>query len=344
MKLNSFFSLSALNKRIGIDLGTSRIRIWTDQRGFIIDEPTVIAVDPALGKVLAVGQEAEDMAGRVGSHREVSHPIQNGVVVQTDLAQAMLRVFMQKLFASPYFFRPSIMVSVPSHLSGLQKEIVVDLLYSLGAREVLLVDQLLAAAIGAGVPIADASGSFVLQLGSGIAEGGIISLGSLVVSQSNEYAGNYIDKAIERVIRQEAQIQVGTQVGEKLKRELLTFRQDRHRQLQVSGQDIVDSVPKEVMLSSQIFLPLMNKMLQRYVSLARQLFEQIPPELTNDVIDKGMIMSGGMAQIEGLDVALLTALGVPVSVVEEPDRSVIKGIAQILQNLELFKESIGYKE
>jgi rod shape-determining protein MreB and related proteins len=112
----------------------------------------------------------------------------------------------------------------------------------------------------------------------------------------------------------------------------------------VTGQDIIESVPKEVVLSSKIFLPIMNELLERYVRLARQLFEQIPPELTNDVIDKGMIMSGGLAQIEGLDVALLTALGVPVSVVEEPDRSVIKGIAQILQNLELFKESIGYKE
>lgn len=344
MQLKSLFSLPSLNKKIGIDLGTSRIRIWTDQKGFIIDEPTVIAIDPVVGKVLAVGSQAEEMIGRVGSHIEVSHPVQGGVIVQADLVQAMLRVFMQKLFATPYFFRPSIMVSIPSHLSGLQKEIMVDMLYSLGAREVLFVDQLLAAAIGAGVPIADASGSFVLQLGSGVTEGGITSLGSLVVSQTNEYAGKYVDKAIERVVRQEAQIQIGAQAAEKLKKQLVTFIQNRPRQVTISGQDIVESVPKEVVLSSQAFAPIMNELLQRYVRLARQLFEQIPPELTNDVIDKGMIMSGGLAQIEGLDVALLTALGVPVSVVEEPDKSVIKGIAQILQNLDLFKESIGYKE
>lgn len=344
MKLNALFSLSALNKKIGIDLGTSRVRVWTDQHGFLIDEPTAIAVDPAVGKVLAVGHEAEEMVGRVSPHIEVTYPLQSGVIVQADLVQAMLRVFMQKLFTSPYFFRPSIMVSIPSHLSGLQKEIVVDVLYSLGAREVLFVDQLLAAAIGAGVPIADASGSFVLQLGAGVSEGGITSLGSLVVSQTNEYAGDYIDKAIQRIVRQEAQIQIGLQAAEKLKKELATFIHDRPRQIVVSGQDIVESVPKEVMLTSQSFSPILNELLQRYVRLARQLFEQIPPELTNDVIDKGMIMSGGLAQIEGLDVALLTALGVPVSVVEEPDRSVIKGIAQILQNLDLFKESIGYKE
>ena len=364
------FSLPTLQKQIGIDLGTNRTRIWTSQGGFVIDEPTAIAVDQQSGKVLAVGQAAEDMAGRVAAHIKVSRPIQSGTIAQADLVQAMLRVFMRKLFPSPYFFRPSIMISVPSNLSSLQKEIILDILYSLGAREVLFVDQLLAAAIGSGVPIADSSGSLVLQFGAGITEGGITSLGSLVVSETNEYAGDYLDKAITRVIRQEAQLQVGTQAVSKLKENFLTFKSDvipagavipaqagihvlsssgltrgssSNHQIVISGQDIVESVPKEVLLTSQMFLPILNELLARYVRLAHQLFAQIPPELTNDVIDKGLIMSGGLAQIDGLDMALLSALGVPVSVVEKPDKSVIKGIAQILQNLELFKESIGYQ-
>ncbi len=344
MKFSFSSPLNAIAQKIGVDLGASRTRIWSDKEGFVLDEPSCIAVDTSQEKVIAVGDEAQEMIGRVHQHIVVSFPIRTEGIAQPELVTAMLKVFLQKTLRTPYFFRPAFMVSIPSYINETEKKALIEILYSLGAREVSLIQQILAAAIGAGVPIADASGSFLLQLGSRVVEGGIISLGSLIASETSFHAGHYIDESIQRVLKKEEHIKVGVRTAEGIKKQIATARENQHLEMRVTGQDLLAAAPKELTVDSETLFPAIAFVVERYVVLARKLFEQIPAELTSDVIDKGILLSGGLARLDGLDLSLLNLLGVPVSVVEEPDRAVIKGIAQVLQNLELFKESVGYKE
>jgi rod shape-determining protein MreB len=338
------FSLfKQINRRIGIDLGSTRIRIWSELDGIVVDEPSYIAVDETLGKVVGVGKEAQDMIGRVSGNVTVSQPIKNAMIQDLPLVNAMLRVFLQKIIHSPYFFRPTMMVSVPSTLTEVEKRAMTDMFYALGAREVFFIDQVLAAAIGAGVPIADASGSFLLQLGGGIVEGGIISLGSLVATESTDLAGQHLDENIQRIVRKEKLLNVGSRAAEHMKMKLGSALENAQQEMQVTGQDVLQTIPKEMVIDSATISPAILQLLEKYVQLVKRLFEKIPSELTTDIIDKGMLLSGGMAQLDGLDVFLLSRLGVSVSVVDTPQLSVIKGISQVLENLELFKQSVGYQ-
>jgi rod shape-determining protein MreB len=335
--------LSHLSKKIGIDLGTSQVRIWSDQDGYVVDEPCCIAVDTTINKVIAVGKEAQEMIGRIHEHIQVFHPVQSATITDPAITEAMLRVFLQKIFHQSFFFRPLLMVSVPSSLTEPEKIALTDVLFSLGVREVNFIDQVLAAAIGSGVPIADASGSFLFQIGAGVVEAGIISLGSLVAVESLAEAGDSIDLTVQRYLRQEHQINVGIRTAERVKIQTGSLLPKPNLQVRVTGQDVLEGVPKEVMVSSQELRPLLVASFTKHIGMIKKLFEHIPPELTTDIIDKGILLSGGMARLKGLDSFLVPTLGVPVAGVDEPDKSVIKGIAQVLQNLELFRESVGYR-
>jgi len=335
-------SLSQLNKKIGIDLGSSRIRIWSSPGDVVIDEPACLAVDQRSNKVIAVGKEAKEMQGRLQQQVSVHFPLQQGVLVDADLLEAMLRVFFQKIIKTTFFFRPILLVSVPSAITESEKLALTEVLFRLGVREVNFVDQLLAAAIGAGLPVADASGSFMMQFGAGLVETGIVSLGSLVVTESSSKAGNYLDLLIQRILKQENSLSVGSKQAELIKQKLISAIPIQ-KELPIQGQDLTTGVPKEVLVSSVQFQKVIDPILEKYVSLIKKVFEQVPPELTSDVVDKGILLSGGMAQLAGLDRYLVSRIGVPTSVVDEPDQVVIKGISQVLQNLELFRQSVGYR-
>ncbi len=335
-------TLPQLSKKIGIDLGSSRIRIWTFPEGIVVNEPTCLAVDQRTKKVIAVGKEAKEMHGRLQQQVNVHFPLQQGVLVDADLLEAMLRVFFQKIIRSSLFFRPILLVSVPSAITESEKLALTEVLFRLGVREVNFVDQLLAAAIGAGLPVADASGSFLMQLGAGLVEMGIVSLGSLVLTESSSKAGNYLDVLIQRVLKQEHSLSVGSKMAELIKQKLLSAIPSE-KELPIQGQDLTTGVPKEVLVTSMQFQKILEPVLEKYVSVMKKVFEQVPPELTSDVVDKGILLTGGMAQLLGLDTYLVNRIGVPISVVDEPDLVVIKGISQVLQNLELFRQSIGYR-
>jgi rod shape-determining protein MreB len=343
MPLSFLEPLSRLSKRIGIDLGTSRIRIWSDQDGFLIDEPSCVAVDTTTNKVVGVGQEAQEMVGRTRSEIKVIFPIQFATVQDSAITEAMLKVFLQRILKSSFFFRPLLMVSIPSILGEPEKLALTQMFFGVGFREVNFIDQVLAAAIGAGVPIADASGSFLLHLGHGIAEAGIISLSSLVSVESSFHAGAELSLDIQQFIRQQYHFRIGYRTAERLKEQLLDCAPGEVRQLAVGGQDLLTTEPKELTFSNQELSPLTVPLVRQYTDLAKKLFSHIPPELTTDVIDKGILLTGGLSKLRGLDIALLNALQVPVSCVDEADRVVVKGIAQVLQNLDLFRESVGYR-
>lgn len=335
-------SLLQLTKKIGIDLGSSQVKMWTFQDGLVLQEPCCLAVDERTKRVIAVGNEAKEMRGRLLNQVSVHFPIHRGVVVDADLLEAMLKVFFQKIMRSSFFFRPILLVSIPSSATESEKMVLTEVFFRLGVREVNFIDQLLASAVGSGLPIADASGSLILQLGAGLVEAGIVSLGSLVVTEGTAKAGAYLDENIRRMLKQELQLAVSAKTVREIKASLLSAV-PMQQELRVHGQDLGSGTPKEVLLSSEIFQKVLEPLLEKYVTLIKNVFEQVPPELTGDVVDKGILLSGGMAALAGLDQYLVSRVGVPVSVVDEPDQAVIKGIGQVLQNLELFKQSVGYK-
>ncbi len=328
---------------LGLDMGSSRTRIWTAEDGVIVDEATALAVDSRSQKVMAVGQEAQAMAGRVSSNVTIHHPVQRGRLYDSDTAQALLKVLFQKVLKSNYFLRPIIMASVAADSTEADRAALSSLLYNVGAREVYTISQPLAAAIGAGVPIADASGSFIMHLGGGVVEGAVISLGSLVKSESTSLAGTGIDLRLQQSLKQRADLMISLEMAERLKKTVASVEPSINREALTTGQDVTLASPKEVKITSAMLLPTFHDIMTEYEKLLKRLLSHMPPELTVDVIDKGMLLSGGLAQLAGLDQHLVRQLGIPVSVVEQPDRAVIKGIATALEHLDLFKESLGYR-
>jgi len=335
--------LSSIVRTVGIDLGSTQTRIWTDQEGLVLEEPTCIAIETHTRKVLAAGEEAKAMEGRVGQQITVSWPVQAGSLYDMDIARALLKVFLRKVLKSSSFIRPIMMVSVPAASTDLDRTALTELLYSVGARQVYTISQPLAAAIGSGVPIADASGSFILHMGSGRVEAAIISLGSLIAHESTPVAGNEADAALKIAVREVAGLTISLVTAEKLKKTIGTVLNSPQREMLVTGQDVVGFSPKEVKLTSAQLQPSLSLLAIRYERMVKRLFARIPPELTSDVIDKGMLLSGAFGQLGGLDSYLVTQLGIPVSVVEKPDHCVIKGIGTALKHLDLFKESLGYQ-
>ncbi len=342
MKLPQF-SLSKLTPLIGLDLGTTRTRIWVAGEGLVVDDATALALDERTHKVVAVGNEAEAMMGRVGEKIQVHHPVQRGTLYDADLGQALLRVFFQRALKQTLFFRPIILASVSAQSTEADRLALINMLYAVGAREVLTMSQPLAAAIGAGVPIADASGTFVVQMGSGVVEAGVLSLASLVKAHATHVAGQQADARIQYAIKREVNLTISLESAEKLKQTVATAESNIHREMLVTGQDVATRSPKEVKITSALLAPTMVELVGRYEKLIKQLLSEIPPELTVDVIDKGMLLSGGLAQLSGLDQYLVKQLGIPVSVVEQPDKSVIKGIGTALEHLDQFKDSLGYR-
>jgi rod shape-determining protein MreB len=336
--------LSQIVQTVGIDLGSSQTRIWTNTDGIVLEEPTCIAIDATTKKVLAAGDEAKAMEGRVGKQIIVSWPVQNGSLYDLDVARALLRVFLRKVLKSSSFIRPIMMVSVPAASTDLDRAAINELFYSVGARQVYTISQPLAAAIGSGVPIADASGSFILHMGSGRVEAAIISLGSLIAHESTPVAGSAADATIKVAIREAASLTISLETAEKLKKKIGSISGLPQRELLVTGQDVVGFSPKEVRINSTQLQPALHLLATRYERMLKHMFARIPPELTADVIDKGMLLSGGFGQVGGLDSYLVNQLGIPVSVVENPAQSVIKGIGTALEHVELFKESLGYQQ
>lgn len=335
--------LSSLNQTIGLDLGTARTRMWISGEGVVLDEPTCLAVDSRNQKVLAVGEEAQAMVGRVSQPITLHYPIQKGYLYDMDSGRALLKVFLQKVLKSRAFFRPIIMASLPAGATQAQRVAMVELLYSVGAREVYTIAQPLAAAIGAGVPIADASGSFIVQMGSGVVEASVISLASLIRFESSSLAGDAADRAIKQAIRKTVNLNISLETARKVKQRIGAVGPEVNKEMMVTGQDARESSPKEVSLDSSMLQPVITQFVSEYENMLKNLFVNMPPELTADVIDKGMLLSGGWAQLAGFDIHLVNTLGIPVSVVEKPDQTVIKGISLALEHLDLFKQSLAYQ-
>jgi len=330
-----------LFKKLGIDLGTANSLVWEVGKGLVLNEPTVVAVAAESKKVLAVGAEAKQMLGRTPEFIYACRPMKDGVIADYEITEAMLRYFIQKSCGRFLFIKPEVMICVPAGVTQVEQKAVVEATVSAGARIVYLIDQPLAAAIGAHIPVAEASGNMIVDVGGGSTEAAIISLGGVVAHRSVRVAGNKIDDAIANFARKKYGLLVGEQTAEEIKMKIGTaIPPEKGETLEVSGRDTLYGLPKTAIISAAEVAEAIQGPLKQILSAVKGVLEETPPELVSDIVDKGIILSGGTALLTNLDKFLSDNLNVAVHIVEEPFLSVVKGTAIALENLEFYKRAI----
>lgn len=330
----------SLSKKVAIDLGTANSLVYVVGEGVVLEEPTVVAVSLTDGKVLAVGKEAQKMLGRTPGNIKASKPMRDGVIADYAVTEAMLKFFLRKVGAYG-LLRPEVMICVPAGVTQVERRAVLGAAMEAGARNAYLIEEPLAAAIGAGVPIAEASGNMVLDMGGGASEAAVISLGGVVTFKSVRVAGNKIDEAISKYIRRKHNLVIGETTAENIKINIgSAIPVSKEESMEVTGRDSITGLPKQVIISSYEAFEAIREPLGRIIGMLKQVMEEVPPELSSDIIDKGIVMTGGTAQLRGFDRLITQETGVPAFVAEEAQKCVIKGEGIAMENLEVYSRSI----
>lgn len=338
------FKFGNFSKRIGIDLGTANVLVYVVGEGVVLNEPTVVAVRADDNKVVAVGQEAKEMLGRTPGNIVATRPLKDGVIADYVITQGMLSYFIDKVAGHSRFIKPEVMVCIPSGVTQVEKRAVLDATMASGARAVYLIEEPLAAAIGAKIPIAQANGHMILDSGGGTTDIAVISLGGVVVHKSIKAAGNKIEEAIANYIRKRFNLLVGERTAEEVKINIgSAFIEPgaEKKTMEIRGRDSVSGLPRSIEISNvevnEAILPVIKQM----VAAIRETFEITPPELASDIIDKGIVLSGGTSTLHNLDKYITRETGVPSYVAEDPLYCVVRGTGVALENLELYKRSIN---
>lgn len=330
-----------LAKRIGIDLGTSNSLVYLQGKGVVLNEPTVVAVTAEDNKVIAVGQEAKEMLGRTPVNIVATRPMQDGVIADYTVTEAMLRYFIDKAGGPLLFFKPEVMVAVPAGGTSVEKRAVLDATLAAGAKVAYLIDESLAAAIGAGIPIAEASGNMIVDVGGGTTEVAVISLGGIVVHNTARVAGNKIDEAIINYVRKKHGLIIGERMAEEVKIKIgSAITLEEELETEVKGRDMVAGLPKAAIISSSEVTAAISGRLAEIVNAVKAVLEETPPELSSDIMDKGLVMSGGTSLLRNLDRLIAEKTGVPTHVAEEPIKCVVLGTGVAIENLDKFKRNI----
>lgn len=333
-----------LNKKIAIDLGTANTLVWVAGEGLVSNEPSVVAISVENGKVLAVGNEAKRMLGRTPDNLQVTRPMKDGVIADYEVTRAMLAYFIKRVSSPFLFFKPEVMICVPAGCTQVERRAVLDAALSAGARTAYLIDEPLAAALGAKIPISAPSGHMIVDSGGGATEAAVISLGGVVVHRSARVAGNKIDEAIQGYLRRRYNLIVGDQAAEELKitigSALAPLKEEKR---EISGRDQVLGLPRSAIVSSTEITEAMRPVISQIIATIKEVLEEIPPELASDIIDKGIIMSGGTSMLRNLDRLIAQEVGVPVHLAEDPLLCVVRGTGLALENLDLYKQSVNRK-
>jgi rod shape-determining protein MreB len=328
---------------IGIDLGTANVLVHVEGKGIVIQEPSVVAVDDD-GRIRAVGEDAREMIGRTPGNIHAIRPMKDGVIADYIITEAMLRHFIDKSMQGRMRLRltgPTVMISVPAGVTSVEKRAVKDAALKAGAREAFLIEEPLAAAIGANVPIAGPSGNMVIDIGGGTSEIAVIALGGIVVSTSLRVGGNRIDEAIASYIRKKYNLMIGERTAEEVKIEIGTaLPLERELSMEVRGRDLIAGLPRTIPITSSEVMEAIELPLQQLVAAVRSVLEQTPPELSSDIIDKGMVMSGGGALLRNIDKLLTQVTGVPCHVAENSLNCVALGTGLALEHFDFFKKSL----
>ncbi len=333
-----------LGKNIAIDLGTANTLVWVAGEGLIVNEPTVVAISSEDNKVVAVGEEAKKMLGRTPEALIASRPMRDGVIADYQVTEAMLRYFIGKVVGRFHFFKPEVMVCVPAGCTQVERRAALDATLSAGAAHAYLIDEPLAAAIGAQIPVSAPSGHMIVDIGGGSTEAAVISLGGVVVHKSARVAGNKIDEAIAGFLKKKHNLIIGDQTSEEIKIKIGSATQlVKEEKLEISGRDLVFGLPRTVIVTSTDVTEAIHPVLMQIVGAVKAVLEDTPPELAADIIDKGIVMSGGTSTLRNFDKLMTEETGVPAHVADEPLLCVVRGTGLVLENIELWKRSVTTK-
>lgn len=326
---------------IGIDLGTANSLVYVKGKGIVIREPSVVAIDQNTNKILAVGEEARQMLGRTPGHIVAVRPLKDGVIANYDITEAMLKYFIRKVYGRFRLLRPRVVVCVPSGGSSVETRAVLDACAQAGAKQVYIISEPMAAAIGAGLDITEASGSMVVDIGGGTTDVAVISLGGDVVADSVKIGGDKLDEAISRYVKRAHNLAIGDRTAEEIKITIGRACPDyKPATMEVRGRDLVSGLPRTIELTSQEIFGCIQEQIQAIVNMVKSVLEKTPPELSADIIEKGIVITGGGALLTGLDLLIEKETGIRTVIAEDPISCVAMGIGMFLESLSKWPHNI----
>jgi len=324
---------------MAIDLGTSSTLIYIKGKGIVLNEPSVVTVETNSKKLLAVGEEAKRMIGRTPGNLTAIRPMREGVIADFDMTEHMLRHFIQKVHRGGTLLRPRIIIGVPSRITQVEQRAVKESAELAGAREVYLIEEPVAAAIGAGLPITEPSGNMVVDIGGGTTDIAVISLGGIVYSESVRIAGDQLDGAITSYLKREYSLLVGEHMAERIKMEIgSAYPLAEKKQMAVKGRDVVSGIPRTILVDDNEIREALQDCLTTIIRAIRLALENTPPELAGDIIDRGIVLTGGGSMLQGLDNRLREETSLPIVTVDDPLTSVVLGVGKTLEEFSLLRK------
>jgi rod shape-determining protein MreB len=331
--------LSAFSNDLAIDLGTANTLVFAKNKGIVVREPSIVAVNKINNNVEAVGKEAKEMLGRTPGNIVAIRPMKDGVIADFEVTEKMLAYFIRKAHNRTFLVKPRIVISVPSEITQVEKRAVKDSALRAGATEVYLIEQAMAAAIGAGLPITDPTGNMIVDIGGGTTDVAVISLAGIVYSRSVRVAGNEMDDAIIQYIKRKYNLLIGERTAEQVKIEIgSAFPLDEEMTMEIKGRDLVEGVPKTLVVSDEEIREALSETVATIVEAVRVALERTPPELSADIMDKGIIIAGGGSMLKNLDKRLREETGLPVTLAEDPLACVALGTGQMLTDFNLLRK------
>ncbi|MBT3355860.1 rod shape-determining protein [bacterium] len=331
-------------KRIGIDLGTANTLVFVPKKGIVVNEPSVVAVTMDNNRVIAVGNEAKEMIGRTPDIITAYRPLKNGVIADYRVTEAMLKYFIAKVSPKIRFSKPDVMVSIPAGVTSTERRAVVEATIKAGAKNAYIVKEPILAAIGAGIPINSASGNMIIDIGGGTSEVAVISLGGIVSAHSARVGGDRIDAAIAQYIKKKHGLAIGERTAEEVKIEIgSALPQVKEEYVEVRGRDLMGGLPKTIRISTNEITEAIQDELREIINAAKKVMQETPPELAADIMDKGIVLSGGGALLRNLDRLITKVTGVPCYVADDALLCVAKGTGAALDNLDIYKRTISIK-
>ena len=337
--------LGWVSNDLAIDLGTATTLIYVSGEGVVINEPSVVAIEKKSQKMMAVGLEAKRMLGRTPGTIEAIRPMKDGVISDFDIAELMLRHFIRKANGRTIFVHPRIVIGVPSRITQVEQRAVIDSAESAGAREVYLIPEPVAAAIGVGLPITEPCGNMVVDIGGGTTDIAVISLGGIVNSESVKVAGDRMDEVIVNHMRRKHGLLIGDHMAERIKKEVgSAYPLGEKKTMMVRGRDLVSGIPQTVVVDDAEIYEALSEPIGIIIDTIKQSLEKTPPELAGDIIDRGIVLAGGGSMVAGLDTRLREETGLPIITVDDPLTAVVYGVGKVLEEIDLLRQIANLSE
>ncbi|MGH2695166.1 MAG: rod shape-determining protein [Actinomycetota bacterium] len=327
-----------IGRDMAVDLGTANTLVYVRGRGIVLNEPSVVAINTKTGAILAVGAEAKQMIGRTPAHIVAIRPLKDGVIADFDVTEKMLRYFIQKVHRRSFLVKPRVVVCVPSGITGVEQRAVEEATISAGARSAFIIEEPMAAAIGAGLPVHEPTGNMVVDIGGGTTEVAVVSLGGIVTSQSIRIGGDELDEAIIQYTKKEYSLMLGERTAEEIKMGLgSAFPMPDEQQAEIRGRDLVTGLPKTIIVAAEEIRRAIEEPVNAVVDAVKNTLDKTPPELAADIMDKGIVLCGGGALLKGLDERLKHETGMPIHIAEDPLFAVAVGSGKCLEEFEALK-------